>query len=1100
MSQYPPPNGYGQYYGHPPSQQYGYQLPPNPFNQPYNSAFMETASNTVQSSFNFNANQIPGLGIAGGQGLISQSDVPTAGDLIQASSASDSSVNQNQGTAIPLEPAPKTLIASTTHPAMDADFEEGELNEEQFEDLYEPQVSIEQTSAVRERLKLITSASNSGVASAADTPDAGFYGNDEADKTDMDGNKKGHNGRERSGSYSPFLSPRGTPPNKHIVPGLHVPAQGSTNGPSGFGNMQPQHAQEIHHALKSVEEGRKEAQKAILRLWSLGVRFQHYIDEGHDEGLIRSLFNQLNLEINDGQSSQKEKSTVSKPGQPMEKQQPQKSETAAPPPKPHAALPGDTKSAGEERKDRIARLLAAKKAAKPSTPLAQSQPQTKPPPKAPEKKDVPFSPPKAPAAMTRSKVWGEKEILLQQKIAALQEAQARKAAKAKTNSGPSQIAGNGPGTLTQPPVDYSVKSGPSAAKNGPGPAQSVEKSTNSETASSIPGLLLAIPTGPARNQRKRPVASDFVDVAPATRPNKRPFGQHHKETSLVIDVSDASEGEEMDIDAESPLEDSSSFLPNLASQRGLSIRDFPPLTNTPPQRQFSSPAPSSNNPVGHPILSRKRETELDIKEKEIQEMRRKIAEIEARRKAKQSSGGPLTPTQTAQTPESKDNEQPSSGSDREASAQLASTTVSVQLPKKPDLSHASPKVERRGRIVSLDLPRIDETIEEKMNRLRQLREEEMRLQAEIDSQLAKKRLLTEELEQLGDTLSDDALQANGSDATSGGNQPTSAAISITSDQNDVAVDVPMDEDGSSVADEPTTGDASTASPKVTTDGEIVEQEPSPAPQEAQEQLSQLVSDYSEPNDSIHGTNPIPRPDANESLEVDQRAGSPASDDDPAPMDIESSSPSPSANLTPFSNDVVNDETQPAEPSSSEAVLEQLSSATKSREAVQEIEGQPTREVHVVLYPLNLETEQQPKSGFVPYESPLRYFRAYRFHPSYPETVRGGMKSLTYNNQIDPQKPFCPTELAGEQCPADCEFQHLRSIGVPADKILLDLGKSSDYSGEQKSRFVQGLRKLLGDIRERGCTDFETIAREIVAFRASFLGDRSKILPLGGVTV
>ncbi|KAM7217347.1 protein red1 [Rhypophila decipiens] len=1097
MSQYPPPNGYGQHYGQAPSQQYGYQLPPNPFNQPYNSAFMETASNTVQSSFNFNANQIPGLGIAGGQGLISQSDVPTAGDLIRASSASDSSVNQNQRTAIPLEPAPKTLIASTTYPAMDADFEEGELNEEQFEDLYEPQVSVEQPSAVRERLKLITSTSNSGVASAADTPDAGFYGNDEADKTQMDGNKKGHNGRERSGSYSPFLSPRGTPPNNHAAPGLHIPTQAST---AGFGTLQPQQAQEVRHALKSVEEGRKEAQKAILRLWSLGVRFQHYIDEGHDEGLIRSLFNQLNLEINDGQSNQKEKSTGSKPGQPMEKQQPQKSETVAPPPIPQAAPPGDTKSAGEERKDRIARLLAAKKAAKPSAPLAQTQPQTKPPPsKAPEKKEAPFSPPKAPAAMTRSKVWGEKEILLQQKIAALQEAQARKAAKAKTNSGPSQTAGNGHGTLIQPPVD-SVKPGPSAAKNGPGPAQSVEKSTNSEAASSIPGLLLSIPTGPARNQRKRPVASDFVDVPPVTRPNKRPFGQHHKETSLVIDVSDASEGEEMDIDAESPLEDSSSFLPSLASQRGLSIRDFPPLTNTPPQRQFSSPAPSSNNPLGQPILSRKRETELDIKEKEIQEMRRKIAEIEARRKAKQSSGGPLTPSRTGQPPESKDNEQASSSSDREASAQLGSTTVSAQLPKKPDLSHASPKVERRGRIVSLDLPRIDETIEEKRNRVRQLREEEMRLQAEIDSQLAKKRLLTEELEQLGDTSSDDGPQANGLDTTSGGNQPTSAAISIASDQNDVAVDIQMDEDGSSVADEMTTGDANTASPKVTTDGEIVEQEPSPAPQGAQKQSSQLVSDHSEPNDSTHGTNPTPRPDANESLEVDQRAESPASDDDPAPMDIESSSPSPSANLTPFSNDVVNDEVQPTEPSSSEAVLEQLSSVTKTREAIQEIEGQTTREVHVVLNPLNVETEQQAKSGFVPYESPLRYFRAYRFHPSYPETVRGGMKSLTYNNQIDPQKPFCPTELAGEQCPADCEFQHLRSIGVPADKILLDLGKSSDYSGEQKSRFVQGLRKLLGDIRERGCTDFETIAREIVAFRATFLGDKSKILPLGGVTV
>ncbi|KAM7209748.1 protein red1 [Naviculisporaceae sp. PSN 640] len=1128
MSQYPPPNGYGQYYGQPPSQQYGYPLPPNylvpPFGQPFNPAIGEAASNAVQSSFNFNANHIPGLGIAGGQGPISHPIVPglpAAGDLTQASPLpKDNSFNQNQTTRT-TAPLPKNPVTRNSYPAMNNDIEEGELNEEQFEDLYEPQESVEQIPNVRARPKPPSSANDSGVVSAADTPEAGFYGNDEDDSA-MSANKKpgAPASRERSGSYSPFLSPRGSPPNmqtsqlaapnsteasqdggknSQAVPGLHVSSQPSRNGPTELASAQPALEQQSgRYSFKSVEEYRKEAQKAILRLWPLGVRFQQYIDEGFDEELIKSLFKQLNLNIKDAQSSQPDKVTASKPAKLVEKQQTQKTEPTLST-KPQTMASGDSKN-GEERKNRIARLLA-EKAAKPPAPPAQAKPQPKrQPPKAPEKKDVPFSPPKAPAAMTRSKAWGEKEILLQQKIAALHEAQARKAAKGKSSSGQVQVPGTGTGPAAVKPV-------PAVVKAPTGPSKVAEKPANPTSASSIPGLLLSsIPTGPARNQRKRPVASDFVDIPPATQPNKRPFGQHRKDTSLVIDVSEASGDEEMDIDAESPLEDSSSSqFGGLPAQRGPAIRDFPPLTDTPPQRQFSSPAPSSNTPLGHTILSKKRETELDIKEKEIQEMRRKIAEAEARRKAKQSSGGPLTPTQAGQSPESKDIEQ-TSGSDREASAHLPSTATSAPSPKKSDMSRPSQKIERRGRIVSLDLPRIDETIEEKRNRLKQLREEEMRLQAEIDNELARKKLLTEELDQLGEASSDDARQANGLDDTSGvptpvpnetpdGPQTTSGAVSTVSEHDEAHVDVSMDEDDSS-ADEHTPETAETHEPKSTEIAGPVEAETFPvtdtevpAPAEV---ASQVTPDDSGANDMIGSTRSGPALDTTVSGASDQDVNPAEIDDDLAPMEIESSSPSPSLDLAPASNEVVGDDVQATNPVP-DSTLDQLSTVTKPREAVQEIEAQPTRED-------NANSKQQSKTGFKPYESPLRYFRAYRFHPNYSETVRGGLKSLTYSNSIDPQKTFCPSELAGQQCPADCKFQHLRSIGTPGDRILLELGTPDEYSGEQRTRFIHGLRKLLSDIRETGRGDFDAIAREIIAFRSRFLGDPSKVLPLGGVTL
>ena len=132
-------------------------------------------------------------------------------------------------------------------------------------------------------------------------------------------------------------------------------------------------------------------------------------------------------------SNNQDKASASSPSQPAQQREAPKNVAA--PSKDQSALLGQAKK-GEERKDRIARLLAAK-AAKPPAPSRQTPPPTQPQTgNVPEKKMVP---PTAPAAMSRSKIWGEKEILLQQKIAALQEAQARKAANGKPGPGTTQM-------------------------------------------------------------------------------------------------------------------------------------------------------------------------------------------------------------------------------------------------------------------------------------------------------------------------------------------------------------------------------------------------------------------------------------------------------------------------------------------------------------------------------------------------------------------------------------------------------------------------------------------------------------------------------------
>jgi len=75
--------------------------------------------------------------------------------------------------------------------------------------------------------------------------------------------------------------------------------------------------------------------------------------------------------------------------------------------------------------------------------------------------------------------------------------------------------------------------------------------------------------------------------------------------------------------------------------------------------------------------------------------------------------------------------------------------------------------------------------------------------------------------------------------------------------------------------------------------------------------------------------------------------------------------------------------------------------------------------------------------FSPYLSPLRYFKAYRYHPKFIENVSGGYRSLTYSHNIDPMKAVCPFEAAGGVCnDHSCEFQHFRDMSLSG--ALMDL--------------------------------------------------------------
>jgi hypothetical protein len=68
--------------------------------------------------------------------------------------------------------------------------------------------------------------------------------------------------------------------------------------------------------------------------------------------------------------------------------------------------------------------------------------------------------------------------------------------------------------------------------------------------------------------------------------------------------------------------------------------------------------------------------------------------------------------------------------------------------------------------------------------------------------------------------------------------------------------------------------------------------------------------------------------------------------------------------------------------------------------------------------------------FTPYESPLRMFKSYRYHPKFAQDVAGGFLSTTFSHQIDPEKPMCPYETAGGSCnDSACAEQHFRELGI-----------------------------------------------------------------------
>ncbi|KAI3393779.1 hypothetical protein diail_3738 [Diaporthe ilicicola] len=840
MSHYP--YGYGFQGQQPPQQQYPYQpygaysapgfgaqppsQPPPPATPDYYTA--------TQSSYDFNANNIPGLGTPltapqfpvpfggpweqGGYGTSAPpGPYPTynSSTFVPVPPASPPQANPQGHVPVPSEPQPnpehrpeplhphskaqaqeEQVKEQLRQPPKDIDSQdEGEISDGQFDDLYED--VYDQPSAATQKTKAASHASSDDQAASSSDQGANFYDTEMEEVSPSNDRPKTvishvpsndeisreqgpmRTERERSGSYSPYLSPREIEPDGPKAEARAVDAQGRaqvqdiSTGPkkvavSSAGSSSAFQAQDIDgnqskdgdiglgqsgsgsialESFRSLPEAQNEAKKAILRLLPHGVKYQTYIDEGFDEKVIKGLFTQLNLAPATPNSASSAK--------PSEAQENKIQDQAAPQSQTSQADAMAKKQ--EERKDKIARRLAEKKAKA----AAEATAGPKAPPAA---TSTATSAPSTPA--TKPTTQAQKTLLLQQKMEALRKAREARTQQASQKPGSPKAPNNGfpekptpiistQGPAVAPQTSAGFKpvvhvSTPSAAMPTPQDrgSQPASRPTSGFQSPALPGL-----SNKPINHRKRPVAADFVDYP--RQAVKRPLLPSRQASSLVISVSDDEEEEDddddVDMEVDSPTEESPAPTQQAFSlpRRGPSVRDFPPLSNSGPPRHLSSPAPGT--PVGKTGT-----VDLKAMEKAIADYKRKIQEAEARAKVKPNTGSstPQSPsaggvTPTEQATKSVVNRVVSTGDvdDKNGpSAQLLQEAEAAKIPTPPVLSPAAghSRIERRVRTASAQSPRLSTKLQSKIAELKRMEEERRRLQAEIDAELAQQQLADEE--------------------------------------------------------------------------------------------------------------------------------------------------------------------------------------------------------------------------------------------------------------------------------------------------------------------------------------------------------------------
>ncbi|PTB61627.1 hypothetical protein BBK36DRAFT_1200015 [Trichoderma citrinoviride] len=945
----------------------------------------------------------------------------------------DGWANQQQPSFGPGHPDATQVNVSTQQTDMS---EEGEISEGEVEDVYEPRdaETVGGTSYMRIDTGNFSGLSNTNGRQTADDPSAVISA-----------------GRDRSGSYSPYLSPQEIDHHSSDEPQLNNTKPSQVAEPVAKMNRENQSAPSSPH-VKTVAAARKQARDAILRLWPLNVRYQDYVNEGIDKSILDGLFEELGFDVD-----------------------------------------------------------AAGNAAAASASVAAS------------------APPPAAKQQRSTKTQSEKSKILYQKMEALRKArelEARGQKRPHSDAPPQQtqqVTDKGNDATAAASFDTTTI-GIRAASRECTPAQSVSPNGHPP---SIPGLFLSSTPQPPQSTHallERSASTGMVDSNP--RPSKRPFGQTRKPVPFLIDVSDDEDDAEMDIDSPEQKVTVLATRAHPALKTSVSLRTIPSVADSAAAaQQYSSPM---TTPPGGGSDNSAAKDNLDNMTKKIEAMKRRIAEAEARKKAKQSQpDSPALPAMNGDstngtfetTINSKATSLPVSLSIESQDLPRSTPPMSASSPGLPRLSEASPQSgnERhrsRSRAASERLPIIEARRREQQLKLQLLQAQMANIQREIQQSLEEEEKLKEDVDAVSSSEETQEPQALSPAKPSSPSSPLTDAMDIAS-----------------ISSQHNLGARQTreTSPHQLEDSQYEQQPNSLIAEETKEKPSAnelasiqaanttavLVDDLGQGPDQTVVS--VQDDDATTTLveetveETQTSALSEAGDANDAedgsdgyePPDAELSSPSgeslrASTSFSPAPADLASSEVGTSGLQDQEIATE-TTAAQQISTGRGDTASESGREVDV-----SLRTEGRPLCLIAQQvdQSPLRYFHAYRFHPEYSKTVAGGLRSLTYSNKIDVKHQLCPDELLHNSCSKgkECEFQHFEDMKAPDDQILLQLGAHNEFDEARKNEYINGLKLLLTDFRNRKVKDFQTISQGIIDYRAQFLGDKSKILPLGGVTI
>ncbi|KAK3722943.1 hypothetical protein LTR37_002088 [Vermiconidia calcicola] len=672
---------------------------------------------------------------------------------------------------------------------------------------------------------------------------------------------------------------------------------------------------------------------------------------------------------------------------------------------------------------------------------------------------------------------------------------------------------------------------------------------------------------PLAAPRKRPVASDFDDLSVKPPVAKRPFGQSRhgsEDESVIINVSD-DEDEDENMGGADAGEASVK-----ASAQTKSFRDSGPLRDFQPRptltRQASTPGtPGGGTPGG---------VTYEQQVKEIEKMRRKIAEAEKRKKGtgkdigvKVKEAGEVTDSSAAATPVPA--ESSFGAPDRRPTPSLGNVSV-VAEPRALDKANQSmppPEAQQHSCNISSIRPVSAATLakQQEKERLRQRLLELERDEAEDAGETGDAEAVEPEPEPRTNevpattplTAEKAAPTTNEMEAGEEQMERGSAAMSEDGELSDDSVSKlyePQDAQDTR-AERAVSGDDRNIVSQATTVSATSQEESEPSlivpasPSTSQQETDGInmgfgaapaagiplvtsgQTDFAEPFPQDTEMTDVAQEPRDRLESMDE--GEIDSDEDDGDLDSLNGTASRKQNQLHPEDDIVINAKDTSAPGDSSSVSSDDSgdfepepasdSASMDREANDPViaaisdasatellteSGMPDDDLAKELQPevqveqteLSNQKPAQSKPRYEPYESPLKGFKDFRWHPDYLKEVPGGFKSLTYNHNIDSVKPLCFFEAAGGKCnDRGCQNQHFREMGLSENEIIKKLGTNNipAHGPEEIKRWNEGLGGLIKHMRSTNVgKSVDAIAAELSKFRREFTGDSTKVVNLG----